>query len=413
MRYTEESKILQKCFNQNTEQSDIPELHLRIQNLTFSASDYFSLPGVSKGIIEKELSGGLMTAGTAVNYKNPRLNEIFNAPDALIAENNIFKYILLTNPDKQVYDELILLFHGLNEKSWAKYLTWASVLHKKTGKAVILFPITFHMNRCPETWSNRRLMNEVSIERKSLFPGLTESSFANAAISTRLTFRPQRFFFSGFQTYYDLMKLLGDIRQGKLPFVKADAQIDIFSYSIGAFLSEILFFSGASGYLENAKLCMFCGGTTTDKFRPAVKTIMDSNAFERFNRFYAQDFEKEVERNPIMREFYKNPLPEALAFKSLLSTELLRDHRECKLRESAQRIYTISLKQDYVIPAESVESTLKGEKGDIPVKHETLDFPYRYTHESPFPLNDAFSMSVDQSFEEVFDKISCFLNSSR
>ncbi|NBB90561.1 MAG: hypothetical protein GVY23_05055, partial [Spirochaetes bacterium] len=77
----------------------------------------------------------------------------------------------------------IILLHGLNEKSWLKYLPWALELAEKTGRPVILFPIAFHMNRAPGAWSNPREMIGVSRERRKLFPGVAASSFVNAALS--------------------------------------------------------------------------------------------------------------------------------------------------------------------------------------------------------------------------------------
>ncbi|MDP4196743.1 MAG: DUF6051 family protein [Bacteroidota bacterium] len=408
MAYTDEYKTLLKSFNQNEYQIDIPELDLQIFNLSFNSTGYFSLPGIEERLIKEEITKNAIRNGSSFCYNNPLLNAVFDAPDAMVPENKDFKYIFLRNSATKKSNRVILLFHGLNEKSWAKYLVWGTTLLRKTGKSVILFPITFHMNRCPESWSNRRLMNEVSIERKAIFPDLAESSFANAAISTRLSTRPQRFFYSGFQTYYDLMKLLEGIRNGSDPFIESNAHIDVFSYSIGAFLSEILFFTGSNGFLNNSRLCMFCGGTTTDRFQPVVKTIMDSAAYKKFNDFYARNFDNEVESNSLMREFYRKPLPEAKAFRCLLSSELMRDFREQKLLELSDRIYAIPLKQDKVIPAEAVCRTLKGESGNIPINVEILDYPYRYTHETPFPIIENISKSVDMYFDLTFSKISEF-----
>ena len=57
--------------------------------------------------------------------------------------------------------------HGLNERNWSKYLTWAEYLSSKTGKIVILFPIAFHINRSPVGWSNPRYLQSIFTKRKN------------------------------------------------------------------------------------------------------------------------------------------------------------------------------------------------------------------------------------------------------
>ena len=76
------------------------------------------------------------------------LNEFSNNYDTLIAENRLFSYPVFV-PGNRKSDKVILLLHGLNERSWVKYLVWAYWLAKYTGSYVILFPISFHINRSP------------------------------------------------------------------------------------------------------------------------------------------------------------------------------------------------------------------------------------------------------------------------
>ena len=73
--------------------------------------------------------------------------EHFPENDNQIKENQNFTYYVVvpsnegdTKPDKK-FGSAILLFHGLNERSWDKYRPWANYLSDKTGKPVILFPI--------------------------------------------------------------------------------------------------------------------------------------------------------------------------------------------------------------------------------------------------------------------------------
>ena len=79
-------------------------------------------------------------------------NEFCSIPDNNIQENKSFSYTIFTPKGSQKTNQAILLLHGLNERNWDKYLTWAEYLSLATGKAVILFPRAFHMNRTPMFW---------------------------------------------------------------------------------------------------------------------------------------------------------------------------------------------------------------------------------------------------------------------
>ncbi|MFA6853174.1 MAG: DUF6051 family protein, partial [Bacteroidales bacterium] len=58
--------------------------------------------------------------------------------DDSINENICFEYPVFTPSGRNRYnnDEAILLLHGLNERSWSKYLTWAEYLCNNSGKPV-------------------------------------------------------------------------------------------------------------------------------------------------------------------------------------------------------------------------------------------------------------------------------------
>lgn len=408
MQYTEDLRLLKGKLSTGGSSVEIPELGQKISKRMFTSGGYYDLPGVGKDTVFCELEKSFKYRRDNLRFADPLLNEIFDVPDTCLTENSRFEYLLLQGEKETYSGRVIMLFHGLNEKTWDKYLAWGSRLQRLTGSAVLFFPITFHMNRTPSAWSNARLMNQVSEEKKRMYPELKYSSFANAAISMRLMLRPERFFYSGFQTYYDIMRLLAQIRSGSEPGIRADAQIDIFSYSIGAFLSEILLFSNTNGYFEDSRLCIFCGGSTTDGFQPVTKTIMDSMTFETFSSFYAESFDEEICRNAIMKKFYERPLPEALYFQSLMNYERHREFREKRIKECEGRIYAIPLRQDSVIPPEAVIKTLRGKDASLRTKVEVLDFPYSYTHEVPFPTGTSYEAEVNESFNLLFAKAAEF-----
>ncbi|MDR2455049.1 MAG: DUF6051 family protein, partial [Deltaproteobacteria bacterium] len=138
------------------------------------------------------------------------LSSLFVTPDDEIAENALFRYHVMRLKKSPKAEAAIILLHGFNERHWDKYLPMAESLVRATGRAVFLFPIAFHMNRSPSLWHNSRLMGKVSHYRKKSFPDVIQSTLSNAAISVRLHADPSRFFWSGLQSYEDVVSLAAD-----------------------------------------------------------------------------------------------------------------------------------------------------------------------------------------------------------
>ncbi|SEA20232.1 hypothetical protein SAMN05192529_110100 [Arachidicoccus rhizosphaerae] len=155
--------------------------------------------------------------------------------DSDIAENRHFSYYIMHPVRSGRSKGVILLFHGLNEKSWEKYLPWAVSMVRLTGKSVILLPIAFHMDRAPKNWSDTRAMQKIAEARKVKYPAYSHISAVNTAISIRLGNHPDRLFWSGLQTYQDVYMLIKKIKKGSVSGIAGDCTIDFFAYSIGAF----------------------------------------------------------------------------------------------------------------------------------------------------------------------------------
>ncbi len=85
------------------------------------------------------------------------LKEFTTDGNDLISENQSFSYPVFV-PGNVESKKVILLLHGLNERSWLKYLVWAYYLAENTDSYVILFPISFHINRSPASWKDPRAM---------------------------------------------------------------------------------------------------------------------------------------------------------------------------------------------------------------------------------------------------------------
>lgn len=335
--------------------------------------------------------------------------KIFDLIDSEIEQNNTFIYPIYKINDKKKSESIIILLHGLNEKNWDKYHTWAKALLEMTGKTVLLFPISFHINRVPPDWTHPRIMDNLSKERKAMFPDIIESSFVNAAISTRLQFKPETFFWSGLRTYCDVLKLLTQIKSDKHPLISKNASVGFFSYSIGAFLTEILMMNNFNNWLDDSKAFLFCGGPTMSGMYATSRYIYDSETYKSMTKFYVQNFEEEIIKSNGMQRYFANPDDAAIDFKSLLSIDLLKEHREKKLNGLSERIKALALVKDTVIPPDSVIQTLNGDDKKISTEVIVMDFPFDYDHISPFPLGENIQNEVDKCFREVFNIASEFL----
>ncbi len=323
-------------------------------------------------------------------------------PDCDVECNSRYRCLLM-EATGEAPRGLILLLHGLNEKRWEKYLPWALQLARRTGKAVLLFPIAFHMNRTPAPWSDARSMARVSAERRRAYPSISGSSLANAAISSRLHMLPQRMFWSGLQTYEDILSLLRELRSGQHPYLPQAASVDIFAYSIGAFLSEILLMANEDGMFTSSRLFLFCGGPTLDRMNPTSRYILDSEATIALYSFFNHHLENEFHRDARLAHYFGEGHPAGQAFRSMLSYHTFRAEREQHFATMAGRIRAVALRDDSVIPPGEVLNTLQGNYRDIPIPVDVLHFEHPYSHVTPFPDTEAHSVGIDASFTRVMD----------
>src|SRR5664279_1815228 len=334
------------------------------------------------------------------------LIEFSNKKDVMIAENRDFSDPVFSPPDIKS-DKVILLLHGLNERSWVKYLVWAYLLAQNTDSWVILFPISFHINRSPSSWKDPRAMIPFMKDRNSSIGEINKSSFANIALSNRLTEDPMRFFKSGHQTTSDIVKLLNSVRDGKHEIIPCTNRFNIFAYSIGAFLAEIILMGNPGNLFSESKLFIFCGGSVFSNMQGSSKLIMDSVAFDRVYNFYLNDFEKTLTGKSLLVEFLRSNQI-GMAFRSMIDLGRLKIFRENILKNLKDQIHSLSLLKDSVIPCKGIISTLWNNNRKNIV--DVWDFPYAYTHENPFPiLESPLSKKVDYWFERVFAEATMFL----
>jgi hypothetical protein len=210
---------------------------------------------------------------------------------------------------------------------------------------------------------DRHIMMPLVTARTALLPDTKLSTFVNVALSTRMTVSPQRFMLSGYQTAVDLSVLIRQIREGSIPGIDAGGPADIFAYSIGALVTQVMMLSKPSPLPDDSRIMLFCGGSTFGLMNGTSKLIMDSRAFEMLLSFYL-DWPS-VQMNEAGRG-----LPGSCMI--LLKGGLLRDDlAPAAERPSRQafsryggRLKAVTLAGDTVIPSPAVRETLIG--ADIP-----------------------------------------------
>jgi hypothetical protein len=403
MKYIDLFKHLKQIANYNDDVIDINE-NLIIRNFDFKSRYKNILPGGDQNKDDYEYTPTLPE-----DFEPDIIQEMLNKTDTEISENLNFRYHMIM-PKKDIKSKgIILMFHGFNEKTWYKYLPWATYIAQHTGKSIVMFPIAFHMNRAPAAWSSAHEMYKISEQRRERHPDIINSSLSNVAISTRLHNKPQRFIWSGLQSYYDVIDFVEHFKAGKHPAIDPEASIDFCSYSIGTFLGEVLMMSNKNGYFSNSKYATFCGGPVFNRLFPVSKFILDSEANVSLYSFVVEHLESHMKRDENLRKALNEPYVEGINFRAMLNYKTLTKYREEKFREMSDRFYAIALAQDEVVPPYEVINTLQGGKRDIPIKVEVVDLPYKYRHEDPFPSLTKIQDEVDQQFRMIFGKISEFL----
>lgn len=327
-------------------------------------------------------------------------NHLLQFTDNNIFENFSFKYPVFMPSGKNKSNKAILLLHGLNERSWNKYLTWAEYLCKHTERPVIMFPIAYHMNRGPMEWSNPRKMVDTLNSRKDIYADDRSISYANVALSNRLSEHPSRFYLSGRQTLLDLSKLFEQIKKGLHPLFKEDTDINIFTYSIGSFLAQIALMSNHNNLFYKSQLFMFCGGSIFSSMSGVSRSILDNHSFSKLQNYYINMFGNEDiaiwKQDNIFNSFSK-----------MITPDKWKQERHTFFNSIKNRIKGVSLSKDVVIPYHGVQEAMGTETTTASIQLQ--DFPFSYSHENPFPHNEKDTTSLNKAFEGVFSDAIEFL----
>jgi len=336
------------------------------------------------------------------SYDYPAVyDRVLQGNDLNILENKQFYYPVFMLKSSIKTDKAILLLHGLNERSWEKYLCWAEFLCMYTQRPVILFPIAFHMNRSQTGWLNLRNLFKFLPSR--LGKSNDSLSVANYVLSERLTENPIRFYSSGKQTIEDVTSLLKDIKSGLHPLFHADSQVDIFAYSIGAMITQILLMANPDYLFSGTRAFLFCGGSLFDKMNGLSRNIMDNVCYKVLYAFYTNRTQLDkifsLQQNDTI---YKS-------FSSMLMEDVNKEERYRFFNMMGDRMQIISLQKDTVIPYDGIEAAVGK---DFSKQHVIqLDYNYGYSHEQPFPVNNTSQKElINESFNKTFTFIGDFFN---
>ncbi len=384
MKYSEQYIQLKNLFDLDKEEINIPGSLTKIRNFNFQSRP-LSGSGFS-GICE----------------------------DSRIPENNHFRYPVIVPEGIDRNGNVIIYLHGLNERTWYKHLTGARYLAEKTGHAVLMFPLSFHINRGRPEWSDARKMNGLLDIRKRNYPGIREASIVNLALSDRLTRNPQRFFLSGLQSAVDLISLLEQIQKGDHPAFMPGTKTDFFAYSISCMLMQSLMVSKVSDLLSRSRIVFFAGGSLFSHMQGISKFIMDSVAFNAVSKYY-RDVAANVPESSGDEEFQTVMMENhfGMAFRTILSPDLLTKEREKQMADFHNNLMVIALRDDRIIPVEGIRLAT-GERFSRSRQFKVLHFPYSYSHENPFPVMvNKIEEQVEQAFRLVYDIASHFINGGK
>lgn len=408
MEYCELHEVLKSHFDSGKDRIEIKELNVTIEAIPFESKVSDLLYGSEHQHCSKHQQALEINEKGYLFYNHPTID----LKDFDIECNIKFEYYILKRADIETADGCIFFFHGLNEKKWDKYLPWAYELAQRTKKAIILFPIAFHMNRAEPIWSDRHHMMEVVSFRKKKYPENMNYSYVNAAISSRLEAHPQRMFWSGLQTYSDVTEVVKNIKSGTIKSIAAGASLNLFGYSIGSFLSMIIKMADPNDYFTQAKVFCFCGGMTIDRMFPISKYIMDTQATVKMQSVFTELLSSDFKSDSRLKHYQTDALHSQESwFKKMLRYNFFQKEREERIREIQSQIKAYVLEKDSVAPPMEALNTLQGGYRNIDVDIEIKDFPYEYSHMVPFPLTHKHKKDVTEAFHHFIKSASDFYGS--
>lgn len=205
--------------------------------------------------------------------------------DRAIEENNGFNYLMVEPVDLPAAGagEVLVIFHGLNEGSYARMLPWAGSFALRLGIPVILFPLSFHVGRRSDLWSVQE-QTRIAVRRAAMTGNGRTSPF-NGRISERLDRAPERYCLGGLQSYFDAVDLVARIEAGDHVSCRAGARVRFLGYSAGGYLALILLLADPGGRYSNVQAALFASGAPLGGIRAESLFIMDDTAAKGLSEF--------------------------------------------------------------------------------------------------------------------------------
>jgi hypothetical protein len=217
---------------------------------------------------------------------------------------------------------------------------------------------------------------------------------------------PLRFYSSGLESAYNLYQLMGDMKHGRHPLFAEGVKVDFFAYSIGALLAQVVLMADPCGYAADSALFTFCGGSVFERMNGNSRDIIDQEAYERIRDYYLGNFSQPSQM--FAAQDQQTGLQFTQAFCKMVPSIDVDCKRQPFFTEAQDRIRMVSLRQDTVIPTVGVQEAVGYDLAGIMT--EELDFPYAYTHQTPFPENGKVSDGeLELAFRSVFDRAAAFL----
>jgi hypothetical protein len=314
------------------------------------------------------------------------------------AENLTFALPLVLPRRPCPFERVIIILHGLNESEYRKFFPWACTL-ASAGFPVVLFPITFLVNRRPHRWMSNAETRRCLQERQAL-PGNSVVTRYNTILSERIERHPERLFLGGWQSYFDLLDLVVSLRHGTLavdqvhadmgiprrPFAEG-TRVDFLAYSIGGYLTLGLLL-GEEGHpdLAQSRAAIFAAAAPFTHPDPALNTnplspfILDGRASDRLLRFYGSAAAEPPLGNPQGRWC-----------RAIIRAE--HTVLDAPLRRLRARLYTIGNTADKVVPPDGMTETFG-----------PLDCVLTLgAHEYPFSLADVWQAGVTRSIVRSYN----------
>ncbi len=307
--------------------------------------------------------------------------------DHLVDENIHFRYPLVrehgSGQPRTRYDRAVLILHGLNERSFTKYIPWAYQLWEGLKVPVILFPLSFHITRVHPSWLHEQRGNYT---QRSRIPGNNNLHRFNAVISDRLGSHPERLFWGAIQSYWDIVHLASEIRAGRHPHFTPGARIDVLGFSAGGFVALALLLENSLGLFSQSRGVLFSTCAAMRDISLSSYLIVDQAAENALMNLYVKSREK-FANTRLMHWFDHHP--EGKWFRAFCGLMPERTRLNARLTEIAPRVMGIVNTNDQIVPAGAIFNTLQGIRRDTGVRVEELTLGI---HESPF-VSDRYDPS--------------------